>query len=169
MRDEVKYDRDGSMTMPETLTNEQYEIWVSRRLYVRHCIYEGYFEKAVKPYNLLGMSARDVLDSMGDLGDRMTVLELAVLCLRANDVVCVDGWFDSEGVAGRAQDVFSPKHVHEVEEGLAERGLLERRADSRGCDVYRLSEETFGTMRRWLGTYRPTEKRRGWLDKGDEC
>lgn len=162
MADEVKYDRDGTMAMPEGLSDELYEAWVSRRLYVRHCIYEGYFERAVKPYNLLGMSARDVLDSMGDLGDRMTVLELAVLCLRANDVVCVDGWFDSEGVAGRAQDVFSPKHVHETEDRLTERGLLERHVTSRGCDSYRLSGEAFKTMRTWFNKYRSTGTK-GWL------
>lgn len=162
MGDEVRYDRDGSMTMPMNLSDEEYEIWVSRRLYVRHCIYEGYYEYGVKPWNLLGMPARDVLDSMEGFGDRMTVLELAVLCLRANEQAFIDGWFDSAGVAGRAQDVFSPRHVHEVEERLAERGLLERRQDSRGCDEYRLGEEAFGTMRRWLDTHRSTGVK-GWL------
>lgn len=162
MESEVKYERDGTMVMPEGLSSEQYEDWVSSRLYIRHCLFNGYYEKAVKPHNLLGMSARDVLDSMGDLGDRMTIVEMAVLCLRANEQAFVDGWFDSEGVAGRAQDVFSPKHVHGIEDGLAERGLLERRQDSRGCDQYRLSEETFKTMRRWLDRYRSTGVK-GWL------
>lgn len=162
MRDEVRYDRDGTMVMPQNLSDEEYETWVSRRLYVRHCVYKGYYEEAVRPYNLLGMPARDVLDSMGGFGDRMTVLELTVLCLRANEQAFIDGWFDSAGVAGRAQDVFSPKHVHEMEEGLADRGLLERFQNSNGCDEYRLSEEAFGTMRRWLDTHRSTGVK-GWL------
>lgn len=141
-----RYNRDGTLTMPEGLPEREREEWVKEMLYRRYCLFKGYHERSAKPCNPLGMPARDILDSLGDDGDALTPLELAVLCLHAGDGVSVDAVLDSAGIAGRAMDVFDPEHVHEAAERLTDKGLFHRNACSDGVDYYNLSEDAFRRM-----------------------
>lgn len=143
MRGGPRYNRDGTMAMPEDLSKEEREAWAREMLYRRRCLFKGYYERGAGPCNLIGMSAKDILDSLGDDGDVLTPLELAVLCLRANDKAFADAVFDSAGVASKAQDVFDPEHVHEMDERLAGMGLLDKATGSIGVDYYALSEDAF--------------------------
>ena len=147
MNGNPKYNRDGTLVMPEGLPEKEREEWVKRMLYRRHCLFRGYYERSTRPCSLLSMPARDVLDSFGDEGDALTPLELAVLCLHAGDGASAEAGLDSADVAGRAQDVFDPEHIHEVDERLADRGLLHRSVSSDGIDCYKLSEDAFRRMK----------------------
>lgn len=147
MSEKPRYNRDGTLTMPEDLPEKEREEWVKEMLYRRHCLFRGYCERSAKPCSLLGMPARDILDSLGDEGDILTPLELAVLCLHAGDGASADAVLDSADIAGRALDVFDPKHVHEVAEKLAVSGLFDRNAGSNGVDYYSIREDVFRRMK----------------------
>ena len=147
MSEKPRFNRDGTLAMPEGLSGKEREEWVKEMLYRRHCLFRGYHERSAKPCNPLGMPARDVLDSLGDEGDILTPLELAVLCLHAGDGASADAVLNSADIAGRALDVFDPEHVHEADERLADIGILHRNSSSDGVDYYNIREEVLRRMK----------------------
>lgn len=144
MSEKPRFNRDGTLAMPEGLSEEE---WVKEVLYRRRCLFRGYHERSAGPCNPLGMPAGDVLDSLGDGGDALTPLELAVLCLHAGDGASADAVLDSADIAGRALDVFDPEHVHEAAERLADMGLFDRNTGSDGVDRYSIREDAYRRMK----------------------
>ena len=120
-----RFNRDGVLAMPEGLSGKEREEWAKEVLYRRRCLFKGYHERSAGPRSPLGMPARDVLDSLGDDGDALTPLELA----------------------GRAQDVFDPEHVHEAAERLADMGIFHRNTGSDGVDRYSIREDAYRRMK----------------------
>lgn len=147
MREKPRFNRDGTLAMPEGLSGKEREEWVKEMLYRRHCLFKGYHERSAGPRSPLGMPAGDVLDSLGDDGDTLTPLELAVLCLHAGDGASADAVLDSADIAGRAQDVFDPEHIHEIDERLADIGLFDRNTGSDGVDRYSIREDAYRRMK----------------------